>query len=148
MSSFACPRGVLSLGLMDDAVRLETKCSLLLVPASSVRRTAQALCSHNVGHSRMSQSEYLKVNNSSSLMKSAQVETAALCVQSSLAHLYTYVKKVHPHLQADLSIEKKKTKIDVKGPSPLCLTGNSRDLAHLMVLPSVLLYQGCLTLPT
>lgn len=90
----------------------------------------------------MSQSEYLKVNNSSSLMKSAQVETSALCVQSSLAHLYTYVKKVHPHLQADLSIEKKKTKIDVKGLSPLCLTGNSRDLAHLMVLPSVLFTKG------
>lgn len=141
---FWCPRE-LSLGLTEVAVRLETKCSSLLVSELSDLKTAQAACSRKADSSRMSQSEHPKVNNASSLVKCAQMETAALCVQSSLVHLYTRMWRrhifMHPHMQADLCIENKGTKNDVKGHSPLCLTGNRRDLAHLRtnVLPSVFL---------
>ena len=89
VSSFACPRGVLSLGLTEVAVRLETKCSSLRVSELSDLKTAQTACSQKADSSRMSQSEHPKVNNASSLVKCARMETAAPCVQSSLVHLYT-----------------------------------------------------------
>ena len=145
VSSFACPRGVLSLGLTDDTLRLETKCSSLLGSELSVLRMAQALCSQKAGSSRMSQSEHPKMNNTSSLLKCVRMETAALCMQSSLVYLYTCMWRrhifMHPHMQEDLHIENKKTENDVKGPSSLCLTGSSSELAHLRtnVLPSVFL---------
>lgn len=95
VSSFAHPRGVLSLGLAEVAVRLETKCSSLLVSELSDLKTAQAACSRKVDSSRMSQSEHPKGNNTSWLVKCAWVETAALCVQSSLVHLYTRMWRRH-----------------------------------------------------
>jgi len=44
VSSFACPRGVRSLGFTEAAVRLETKRSSLLASELSDLKMAQAVC--------------------------------------------------------------------------------------------------------
>lgn len=73
------------------------------------------------------------------------METAVLCMQSSLVHLYISMWRryifMHPHMQTDLCIEDKNAENYVKGSSQLCLTGNSSDLAHLGTnfLPAVFL---------
>lgn len=96
-SSFACPRRLLSLGLTEVAVRLETKSSSLPVSELSDLEMAQAVWSRKADSSRMSQSERPKVNNASSLVKCAPGETAALCAKLSGLSLHTNVKSTHLH---------------------------------------------------